>query len=128
MAKSLIAEYGLLKAMEVLKNAPEGSTHHDLVTAENLDLYFNSKDHLEWCELELKWCLPRFHYTNEMIMGMIDIAVLKRLVASVDLVKSFGGIANAQEDELWANELGFGYKGLKHAIADYEEIFGGEHV
>ena len=33
-----------------------------------------------------------------------------------------------QEDELWANELGFGYKGLKHAIADYEEIFGGEHV
>jgi hypothetical protein len=133
MAKSFIVEYGLLKAMEVLKNAPEGSTHHNLVTAENLDLYFNSKDHLEWCELELKWCLPRFHYTNEIIMGMIDIAVLKRIVESVDLVKKCGGIESIKDtfDFAWAHgadELTEYGEQVKQAIADYESIFGGEHV
>lgn len=107
MAKSFIAEYGLLRAMEVLKNAPEGSTHHDLVTAENIDLYFNSKDHLEWCEFELRWCLPRFHYTNEMIMGMMDIAELKRLFENIDLINKVGGPKAAKAQVKQAKEYGY---------------------
>lgn len=137
MAKSFIAEYGLLRAMEVLKNAPEGSTHHNLVTAENLDLYFNSKDHLEWCELELKWCLPRFHYTNEMIMGMIDIAVLKRLVESIDLIEKLDGLDRAKiiyectieysrtaMQNYDIHKIWFEKEQLRQAIADYEQLFG----
>lgn len=107
IVKSFIAEYGLLRAMEVLKNAPEGSTHHDLVTAENLDLYFNSKDHLEWCEFELRWCLPRFHYTNEMIMGMMDIAELKRLFENIDLINKVGGPKAAKAQVKQAKEYGY---------------------
>lgn len=47
---------------------------------------------------------------------------LKRLVESWKLVQSKGGLENAKEDELWANELGFGFKGLNQAIADVESV------
>ena len=53
---------------------------------------------------------------------------LKRLVGSVDLVKRYGGIAEAKtihNDEFWC-EIAF--ERLEQAIADYELIYGGEHV
>lgn len=50
---------------------------------------------------------------------------LKRIVKSWELIQSKGGLENAKEDELWANELGFGYKGLAQAIRDVESVGGG---
>jgi FAD/FMN-containing dehydrogenase len=57
---------------------------------------------------------------------------LKRLVESVDLVKSYGGVINAQH-EIKYLDLDWDYDSprvvrLKQAIADYESIYGGEHV
>lgn len=111
-AVQFIKENGVEKARGVVDLAPQGATHL-------------SNDTRHYVNADFK---PLPTHIKEQLPKLIVIEHLKRLVASVDLVKSFGGIANAQEDELWANELGFGYKGLKHAIADYEEIFGGEHV
>ncbi|MFW1869189.1 hypothetical protein [Acinetobacter sp. ULE_I037] len=50
---------------------------------------------------------------------------LKRLVESYELVEKHGGLENAKEDELWANELGFGFKGLAQAIRDVKSVGGG---
>ena len=54
-----------------------------------------------------------------------EVEDLKRLVESYELVESKGGLENAKEDELWANELGFGFKGLAQAIRDVESVGGG---
>ena len=52
---------------------------------------------------------------------------LKRLVESVDMLKRFGGIELSKE---WILEYSsFPYRvELEQAIADYESIYGGEHV
>lgn len=59
-------------------------------------------------------------YPNDIAIGFIDD--LKRLVESWDLIQSKGGLENAKEDKLLANELGFGFKGLAQAIADVESV------
>ena len=51
----------------------------------------------------------------------IDKEDFERLVESWELIQSKGGLENAKEDELWANELGIGYKGLAQAIRDVEK-------
>lgn len=55
------------------------------------------------------------------------VSDLKRLVESVDLVKSYGGIINAKHDVKYL-DLDWGYDTprvtrLKQAIADYEAIY-----
>ena len=69
----------------------------------------------------------------------ILLSDLKRLVESLDLVKSYGGIINAKHELILLQKHlnnTFGYvtiitsekiENLKQAIADYESI-GGEHV
>ncbi|ENV02426.1 hypothetical protein [Acinetobacter sp. NIPH 817] len=53
---------------------------------------------------------------------------LKRLVESVDLVKTYGGIEQCRKDADWVVETKLPetdlYKELKQAIADYESIYG----
>ena len=70
----------------------------------------------------------------------VDLSELKRLVKSVDLVKSYGGIINAKHELILLQKHPnntFGYvtiitsekiENLEQAIADYKDIFGGEHV
>ncbi|MEG2269478.1 MAG: hypothetical protein RSC68_34805, partial [Acinetobacter sp.] len=77
-------------------------------------------------------------YTSEQDLAndyepqnVIRLNDLKRLVESVDLVKSYGGIINAKMDIRYL-DIDWDYdtlrrKRLKQAIADYESI-GGENV
>lgn len=60
-----------------------------------------------------------------MLQSGLRCDELQKLVESWELIQSKGGLENAKEDELWANELGFGYKGLAQAIADVESVGGG---
>lgn len=58
----------------------------------------------------------------------VAIHDLKRLIDSVDLVKSYGGIINAKHDVKYL-DLDWDYDTpritrLKQAIADYEQLFG----
>lgn len=58
----------------------------------------------------------------------VSIPDIQRLVESVDLVKRYGGIAEAKtihNDEFWCERA---FERLEQAIADYESIYGGEHV
>lgn len=60
-----------------------------------------------------------------MLQSGLRCDELQKLVESWELIQSKGGLENAKEDELWANELGFGFKGLAQAIRDVESVGGG---
>lgn len=64
---------------------------------------------------------------NGDLVSDSDFDELKRLVESVDLVNSFNGLEMAKQF-LAENIECSDSERLKQAIADYETIFGGEHV
>lgn len=110
-AIQFIQQHGIDKAREVVEGAPEWAIfwisrnqyHGSVITFPNMT----------------------DHYS-------VDLVELKRLVGSVDLVKSYGGIINAKHDVKYL-DLDWDYDTpritrLKQAIADYESIYGGEHV
>lgn len=101
-AIKFIKDHGIKKAREVVNGAPDRATH--LLNVE----YVRVSD-------------PRW-----MLDGYVSIADLKRLVESVGLVKSCGGIINAKHDVKYL-DLDWDYDTprvtrLKQAITDYESI------
>ncbi|MEG2433873.1 MAG: hypothetical protein RSB25_19770, partial [Acinetobacter sp.] len=99
-AIQFIQQHGVEKAREVVSGAPDTATHftealgghyakEGILKIKPQWLWFNSINREWYCDFAAK--------------EHIHLPDLNRLVESVDLVKSFGGIANAQEDELWAN-------------------------
>ncbi|RYL22203.1 hypothetical protein [Acinetobacter piscicola] len=106
-ATDLIKSKGIQYAIEIVANAPESV--------------------LAWNEGYEFTCGQAINISDEdREKYFVDMADLKRLVESHELVESKGGLENAKEDELWANELGFSYKELVQAIADVES-WRGEH-
>lgn len=114
-AINFIKQHGVDKAREVVELAPQGATHL-------------SDDTRHYVNAEFK---PLPNHIKEELPKLVVIDDLKRLVESVDLVKSYGGVINAQH-EIKYLDLDWDYDSprvvrLKQAIADYEAI-GGEHV
>ncbi|UMO77833.1 hypothetical protein Cato_09 [Acinetobacter phage Cato] len=101
-----IREYGVDKAMEVVEGAPDRAT--------------TVKPSLDFKHFMYGIC-------EEAGGAYILLSDLKRLVESVDMLKRFGGIELSKE---WILEYSsFPYRvELEQAIADYESIYGGEHV
>ena len=114
-ATDFIKQHGVDKAREVVQLAPDGATHL-------------SNDTRHYVNADFK---PLPTHIKEQLPKLIVIEHLKRLVDSLDLVKSYGGIINAKHDVKYL-DLDWDYDTprvtrLKQAIADYESI-GGEHV
>ena len=109
-AIQFIKEHGVEKAREVLSGAPDRAT--------------TVKPSLDFKHFMYGIC-------ENAGGAYILLSDLKRLVESVDLIKSYGGIINAKHDVKYL-DLDWDYDTprvtrLKQAIADYESI-GGEHV
>ena len=99
-AIQFIQQNGVEKAREVVEGAPELVEYYSTIDGEYYRIEINA----------------------------VDIKQLKRLVESVDLVKSYGGIINAKHDVKYL-DLDWDYDTprvtrLKQAIADYEAIYG----
>lgn len=95
-AINFIKQHGVDKAREVVEGAPEWARY--------FDGYLYSE----------KW----FHGNS------ILISEINNLIENVDLVKRYGGIAEAKtihQDRFWDETT---FKILKQAIADYEQLFG----
>lgn len=96
-----IREHGLDKAREVVEGAPDGHKgYNDVINQYTRGVWF-SRD--------------------------VMLSELKRLVESVDLVESWGGIDDVKLYDLSHckdKPESAGYK-LLQAIADYESIYGG---
>ncbi|MFV5478378.1 hypothetical protein VXQ00_04735 [Acinetobacter baumannii] len=112
--EQFIREYGVEKARHVLSGLPNYYTHmtddaHMFISEHNKDLDENIRKQLP------------------SLMRLDD---LKRLVESIDLVESWGGIEDLKLYDLSHSKdkpESAGYK-LLHAIADYESIYGGGDV
>ena len=110
-AIQFIKEHGVEKAREVVQLAPDGATHL-------------SNDTRHYVNADFK---PLPTHIKEQLPKLIVINDLKRLVESVDLVKSYGGIINAKHDVKYL-DLDWDYDTqrvtrLKQAIADYESVY-----
>lgn len=126
-AIQFIKDHGVEKAREVVEGAPEGATS---IIGE-MYFRFTDKEYWYWsfsgCKSKGK-SEQYFYYQKRTT----DLSDLKILVESVDLIKSYGGIINAKHDVKYL-DLDWDYDTprvtrLKQAIADYESIYGGEHV
>ena len=98
-AIKFIKEHSVEKAREVLEGAPELAEYYSTIDGEYYRIEINA----------------------------VNLKQLKRLVESVDLVESFNGVEMAKrylEENMECSDS----ERLKQAIADYQSIYGGEHV
>ena len=110
-ATDFMKEHGVEKAREVVEGAPDGATHL-------------SNDTRHYVNADFK---PLPTHIKEQLPKLIVINDLKRLVDSLDLVKSYGGIINAKHDVKYL-DLDWDYDTprvtrLRQAIADYGVIY-----
>jgi len=98
-AIQFIKDYGVDKARKVIDGAPDLAEYYSTIDGK----YYRIELHA------------------------VNLRHLKRLVASLDLVKSYGGIINAKHDVKYL-DLDWDYDTqrvtrLKQAIADYESVY-----
>ena len=98
-AIKFIQQHGVEKSREVVEGAPELAEYYSTIDGGYYRIEINA----------------------------VNLKQLKRLVESVDLVKSYGGIINAKHDVKYL-DLDWDYDTprvtrLKQAIADYESIY-----
>ena len=116
-AIQFIQQNGVEKAREVVEGAPDGATHL-------------SDDACHYVNADFR---PLPAHIKEQLPKLIVIDDIERMVKSVDLIDSLGGLELSKKE---SNDCRF-YEyadmshrayAIKQAIADYELIYGGEHV
>ena len=127
-AIQFIKENGVEKAREVIEGAPDKTATHYVFR--KIPRYY-SVEFQSWYH-DGEWWDSDCHTEEDLINSygsdfVLSLSDLKRLVESVDLVKSYGGIINAKHDVKYL-DLDWDYDTqrvtrLKQAIADYESIY-----
>ncbi len=133
-AIQFIQQHGVEKAREVVDGAPEGATS---IIGE-MYFRFTDKEYWYWsfsgCKSKGK--LEQYFYYKKRTA---DLSELKRIVESVDLIGKYHSVDHAKNHYNNMREALNQYQyenkdiedlsnKLKQAIADYESIYGGEHV
>jgi hypothetical protein len=127
-AINFIQDNGVDKAREVVEGAPDKTATHYVFR--KIPRYY-SVEFQSWYH-DGEWWDSDCHTEEDLINSygsdfVLSLSDLKRLVESVDLVKSYGGIINAKHDVKYL-DLDWDYDTqrvtrLKQAIADYESIY-----
>lgn len=123
-----IREFGVKKAREVVEGAPDKTATHWVFR--KVPNYY-SVDFQSWFHDD-EWWDSDCHTEQDLIDSygedfVVNLSDLKRLVESVDLVDSWGGINDLKLYDLSHCEdkpESAGYK-LIQAIRDHESIYGG---
>ncbi|WP_098722445.1 hypothetical protein [Acinetobacter baumannii] len=125
--EQFIREYGLPEVNRILEEVPEHSQF--VIPCLDGEMYFSQREDdgkwFKWSTGYNKW-LEYFGKCNPLDLAY-SLSDLKRLVESVDLVESWGGIDDAKLYDLSHckdKPESAGYK-LLQAIADHESIYGG---
>ncbi|ARG14297.1 hypothetical protein BJI61_18440 [Acinetobacter baumannii] len=122
-AGEFLKVHGLKLAKEVVEGAPNSATHYELTV--DGSAYFKYEN-FDWFCIEGGEQI-RTYMENHETCHLIPLNDLNRLVESVDLVESWGGIDDVKLYDLSHcknRPESAGYK-LLQAIADYESIYGG---
>ena len=136
-AINFIQQHGVEKAREVVSGAPTGTNHY---CADSY--WFWDGTTLRRTAGDGFFIHSIWGASEEWVSKAVSLPDLKRLVDSVDLVNCNGGWNGTKNTiTLFQSSLDLGlYHGvdgvdaeveiprLKQAIADYESIYGGEHV
>lgn len=109
-AVDFIKKYTIDKARELFEGAPEHCFVYDL----------ERKEYVAYEDTSIAMCFLKSRF--------IDLSELKRLVESVDLVNSHGCLEMVRGKLNEGEVLWRDIPRLRQAIADYESIYGGEHV
>ena len=124
-----IKEHGVYKAREVVEDAPDGAElFHTNTYIKNAHSEGKTDHFARWSDGFNAWI--NASADRNFIDSSIDLLELKRLVESVDLVNSLGGAQKATNRafDMTMLVVGFNPYKIEQAIADYEAIYGGEHV
>ncbi|WPQ53701.1 hypothetical protein [Acinetobacter baumannii] len=122
--EQFIREFGVEKAREVVDGAPDKTATHWVFR--KLPNYY-SVDFQSWFH-DGEWWDSDCHTEQDLIDSygedfVVNLSNLKRLVESIDLVNSLGGLKAARSE---AHKDCFAYnQPLLAAIAAYESIYGG---
>lgn len=131
-AIKFIQDHGIDRARGVVEGAPEGAElFHTNTYLKNVHSEGKTDHFARWSGGFKDWV--QASADRNFIDESIVLEELKRLVESVDLVKKCDGIDSIKDtfDFAWAHgsdELTEYGERLKQAVADYEAIYGGEHV
>lgn len=147
-AIKFIQDNGVDKAREVVEGAPTGKSFISgkEITADFYDINsekYGMADGVYKFIWDKDWCIHSYSFP-EFVLNTFFIPDLKRLVESVDVINELGSLKSAKANlrEMysdsscdWVHENArlYDYKHMKvgrvkQAIADYESIYGGEHV
>lgn len=121
--EQFIREQGLPEVNRILEEAPEHSQF--VIPCLDGEMYFSQREDdakwFKWSTGYNKW-LEYFGKCNPLDLAY-SLSDLKRLVESLDLVKSLGGLKATRSE---AHKDCFAYnQPLLAAIAAYESIYGG---
>ncbi|WMC00228.1 hypothetical protein [Acinetobacter phage Ab65] len=119
--EQFIREFGVDKAREVVEWAPEGATHYGL------------RQYRQWEGRILKTFTEGSWRSTAVFGGNLRfieddclcIQDLKRLVESLDLVESYGGIESCKQSLYMLHELTEDPEPIREAVRDHESIYGG---
>lgn len=139
-ATQFIQQHGVEKAREVVEGAPESATlafyHFDEVNNELLGPEYYRDNGSQHFDKELKswgFCLDPQVRVTEPHDGLVSVEDLKRIVESVEIIDRWKGLKNCKDIISSGTSIhqppvqSFAARMIK-AIADYEAIYGGEHV
>ena len=128
-AIKFIKQNGIEKAREVVVGAPDGAElFHTNTYLKNAHSEGKTDHFARWSDGFSDWI--NASADRNFIDSSIDLLELKRLIESVALVNSLGGVQEATNKafDMTMLVVGFNSDKIEHAIADYESIYGGEHV
>ena len=112
-AIQFIKENGVDKAREIVEGAPDGATHL-------------SDDACHYVNADFK---PLPAHIKEQLPKLIVIDDIERMVKSVDLIDSLGGLELSKKESNNCRfyeyaDMSHRSYAIKQAIADYEQLFG----
>jgi len=130
-AHKFVADFGIEKAKRVLEGAPKDSLYLNQLTGFYYKIkcdyvMYGSDDESEGGWVVSTWPIEDLGRSKHTI----SLEKLKQVVESVEIVESKGGLRKLKKE---ANCLFYnGFEGIaesyEKSIADYESIYGGEHV
>lgn len=124
-AIKFIQENGVEKAREVLRGSPALECYF----IPKYQQYFVDKYGFVYVLGMFGYFTPSLSMTIEMLKEHgFKISDLKRLVESVTTIEKFGGIDEARRIANSSLYFTADRERMHKSIADYEQIFGGEHV
>lgn len=118
--EQFIKRYGINEAKKIIDKAPNGTTHIHSVTLQNYK-QGDSNNYVWGRSGREGWYLSIYETLN----GMMVLEDLKRLVESVDLVESYGGIESCKQSLYMLHELTEDPEPIREAVRDHESIYGG---